>query len=145
MKQQQKKGLCLLLSSVFCISAAAPVYADLMGSDVIRYQGEARPNDKTETVTYDDTEYIKISHPKKPISSMEHDPKTSQEAKDAHAAEVHADGLLDYISDEKLGVPFEDPGAEAATAFRAVQSPGCKLQRRQLFCRWCEAYGQYPA
>ena len=92
MKRKHTKTLCLLLSTVFCFSSLAPVYAKAP-EQLIADRAAAKY-----TGTEDASAFIKISHPEKDTSSREFGDKNT-------------DGLLDYVGNGKLGVPGVDPGA----------------------------------
>ena len=126
MKLVHKKVMCGLLASVFLVSNVLPAAAFAAEEDhywyidsapVADYAGDYEAGQQgSSAITGDNTHFYKISHLDKPVSQMEHDPKESPEERELHQSEVFADGVLDYLGNELLGVPYIDEGANGQGA-----------------------------
>lgn len=129
MKRSLKRILSAFLASVMVCTVVAPVttaYAQEVNSktaqkeigdyNVARYNGDYKwkPFDPLKG---DKTQFTKISHPLKPVSSIKYDPlkgNTPQEIeknREEHKKEVFTDGLIDYVGNNNLYAPTVEESA----------------------------------
>ena len=115
MKRKIGKSISFITALTMCASIIAP-------ANVVKAEGAtgstslvgdiAVEHFKGDDGTSDINNFVKISHPRKPASKMEFDPKKDEETRKKHQNEVFIDGVVDYLGDEVVGEPSLLEGAD---------------------------------
>ena len=108
MKKKLGRSVSFLTALTMCagiISPATVVKAEGTANATSLVGDIAVEHFKGDDGTSDINNFVKISHPRKPASKMEFDPKKDEETRKKHQDEVFIDGVVDYLGNEVVGEP----------------------------------------